>query len=138
MWVHTRLSKKSPASKKKRTRGRGALVMGSGTSKRPLEVDVSSLSAPRRQADCLLVAAFPHPDSELKTVRLCVHMILLLPSAGPPCSQKGDVLLLEVGNIGFRLLRSGTEDPINLWPWGQIHSWAHGPNKFTFRYFDEG
>ena len=54
------------------------------------------------------------------------------------CAQKGDVLLLEVGSLGFRLLRPTTEDPVFLYPWGQIHSWAHGVKRFTFRYFDDG
>lgn len=52
--------------------------------------------------------------------------------------QKGDVMILEVGSLGFRCLRPTTEAPLLLFPWGQIHSWAHGPDKFTFRYFDDG
>ena len=46
--------------------------------------------------------------------------------------------MLEVGSLGFRLLRPTSEDPLSLFPWGQIHSWAHGTNRFTFRYFDDG
>lgn len=51
--------------------------------------------------------------------------------------QKNPVLVLEVGKLGFRLLRPDTEDPICLFPWGQVHSWAHGTGRFTFRYFDD-
>ncbi|KAG1673259.1 hypothetical protein FOA52_002539 [Chlamydomonas sp. UWO 241] len=52
-------------------------------------------------------------------------------------APKGDVLLLEVGPDGFRLLRH-TKEPFCMFPWGQIHSWAHGASVFTFRFFDDG
>jgi len=35
------------------------------------------------------------------------------------------------------LLRTDTEDAIYDFPWGQVHSWAHGPERFSFRFFEE-
>jgi hypothetical protein len=36
------------------------------------------------------------------------------------CMQRSPVLVLEVGKHGFRLLRPDTEDPLCLFPWGQV------------------
>ena len=47
-------------------------------------------------------------------------------------------MLLEVGCLGFRLLRPHSDDCLYAFPWGQIHSWAHTDNRFSFRYFDDG
>ena len=52
--------------------------------------------------------------------------------------QKSAVMLLEVSKLGFRLLRPSTCDPLFMFPWGQIQSWAHGTAKFTFKFYDDG
>eukprot|EP00195_Chlamydomonas_chlamydogama_P007852 CAMPEP_0202893312 /NCGR_PEP_ID=MMETSP1392-20130828/2916_1 /ASSEMBLY_ACC=CAM_ASM_000868 /TAXON_ID=225041 /ORGANISM="Chlamydomonas chlamydogama, Strain SAG 11-48b" /LENGTH=217 /DNA_ID=CAMNT_0049577599 /DNA_START=146 /DNA_END=796 /DNA_ORIENTATION=- len=78
---------------------------------------VTGLPAPYTREDCMFFTIIPTED-ELR--------------------RKGEHLVLEVGRQGFRLLRPSTEDPLSLFPWGQIHSWAHGTNRFTFRYFDDG
>eukprot|EP00967_Tisochrysis_lutea_P121833 scaffold201088_cov18-Tisochrysis_lutea.AAC.1 len=54
------------------------------------------------------------------------------------CMQKSPKMVLEISSLGFRLLRPETEAPLGLYSWGQIHSWAHAPNDFAFRHFDEG
>ncbi len=122
--------------------------MGSGTSKtQPEEFDVASLPQPRSRDDCMLFSVVP-TEEDLKRVssrretawlaRLQLGAPAVIASPCPACPQKGDVLLLEVGPLGFRLLRPVTEDPLSLYPWGQIHSWAHGDKRFTFRFFDDG
>lgn len=123
-------------------------------------MDLSTLPAPVLQGDCKLFAVVPI-DSNLKKVRCwwpsfascasrsvtqprlsaCAHALFCTRAYYHAChagAQKGSTLLLEVGDTGFRLLRTGTHDPIFLFPWGQIHSWAHGDCRFTFRYFDDG
>ncbi|KAG2494568.1 hypothetical protein HYH03_007334 [Edaphochlamys debaryana] len=52
--------------------------------------------------------------------------------------KRSTVIALEVGMLGFRLMRPRTEDCLFAYPWGQIHSWAHTDNRFSFRYFDDG
>uniref|UniRef100_A0A7S3QS32 DUF4476 domain-containing protein n=1 Tax=Dunaliella tertiolecta TaxID=3047 RepID=A0A7S3QS32_DUNTE len=52
--------------------------------------------------------------------------------------KKSPKMVLEISSLGFRLLRPETEAPLGLYSWGQIHSWAHAPNDFAFRHFDEG
>ncbi|GFH09518.1 DUF4476 domain-containing protein [Haematococcus lacustris] len=54
-----------------------------------------------------------------------------------PQLQKGSPLLMEISRLGFRFLRPSTEDPLRVFPWGQIHSWAHDDQLFNFRFFDE-
>ncbi|GAX80847.1 hypothetical protein CEUSTIGMA_g8282.t1 [Chlamydomonas eustigma] len=92
--------------------------MGGGSSKQVVDVDVSALAPPDKRPENIVLFSVMPQEGELK--------------------KKGDTLLLEVGNLGFRILRPETEDPLALFPWGQIHSWAHGTSKFTFRYFDDG
>jgi len=92
--------------------------MGGGGSKHVVDVDVSALSPPDSRPENIMIFSVMPQEGELK--------------------KKGDTLLLEVGSLGFRILRPETEDPLALFPWGQIHSWAHGTNRFTFRYFDDG
>jgi len=93
--------------------------MGSGASKPAVrEVTpeaLAALPAPKVTGDVVLLSMLP--EGELQ--------------------KKGDLLLLEVGPIGFRILKAGTQDPIYLFPWGQVHSWAHGTNRFSFRFFDD-
>lgn len=94
--------------------------MGGGTSKAPVDkvdIDLATLPGPVVRDDLKLFSVVP-VDEDLK--------------------RRSAVLLLEVGDTGFRLLKSGSEDPILLFPWGQIHSWAHGDSRFTFRFFDDG
>ncbi|GFR52966.1 hypothetical protein Agub_g15643, partial [Astrephomene gubernaculifera] len=52
--------------------------------------------------------------------------------------KRSTVSVLEVGALGFRLLRPASEDCLLAFPWGQIHSWAHTENRFSFRFFDDG
>ncbi|PNW78330.1 hypothetical protein CHLRE_09g401650v5 [Chlamydomonas reinhardtii] len=52
--------------------------------------------------------------------------------------KRSSLVLLEVGCLGFRLLRPHSDDCLYAFPWGQIHSWAHTDNRFSFRYFDDG
>jgi len=70
---------------------------------------------------------------------LLLNMLSLFPSAlsGSAGPQKFPKLVLEVSSLGFRLLRPETGAPMGLYSWGQIHSWAHAPNDFAFRHFDE-
>mmetsp|Transcript_15213 Transcript_15213/g.49933 ORF Transcript_15213/g.49933 Transcript_15213/m.49933 type:complete len:225 (+) Transcript_15213:115-789(+) len=49
----------------------------------------------------------------------------------------GPLALLEVGPDGFRLLRAVTEEPLFVFPFPQVHSWAHAPDRFSFRYFED-
>lgn len=51
--------------------------------------------------------------------------------------QKSLEMVLEVSRQGFRLLKPGSEDPVAVYPWGQIHSWAQVGTNFAFRYFDD-
>mmetsp|Transcript_18473 Transcript_18473/g.40415 ORF Transcript_18473/g.40415 Transcript_18473/m.40415 type:complete len:247 (-) Transcript_18473:219-959(-) len=48
----------------------------------------------------------------------------------------GGLVLLEVGQRGFRVLRPNTEDPLFDFPFPQVHSWGNVPNKFSFRFYD--
>ncbi|GLI66393.1 hypothetical protein VaNZ11_010185 [Volvox africanus] len=52
--------------------------------------------------------------------------------------RRSAVVVLEVGPLGFRMLRPNSTDCLFAYPWGQIHSWAHTDNRFSFRYFDDG
>lgn len=54
-----------------------------------------------------------------------------------PLLQRYGTVLLEVGTLGFRILRPATEDPLFVHIWGQVHSWTHGPGHFSFKYFDD-
>lgn len=46
-------------------------------------------------------------------------------------------VLLEVGARGFRLLRTSSEEPLFDFPFAQIHSWGHLPNRFSFKFYEE-
>mmetsp|Transcript_11304 Transcript_11304/g.13350 ORF Transcript_11304/g.13350 Transcript_11304/m.13350 type:complete len:234 (-) Transcript_11304:228-929(-) len=50
---------------------------------------------------------------------------------------KTTLCLLEVSPHGFRILRLHSEDPLFDFPFPQIHSWGHMPNKFSFRFYEE-
>lgn len=63
-------------------------------------------------------------------------LVYVLPQ-DEPMKQRSPTMLLEVGPLGFRLLRPETEDPLYCFLWGQIHSWSQSNGKFTFRVFDE-
>lgn len=66
-----------------------------------------------------------------RELHLTSHILCLM------CVQRSAVCQLEVGTTGFRLLRPGTKDSLGMFPWGQIHSWAHTELRFTFRFFDD-
>ncbi|GLC45917.1 hypothetical protein PLESTF_000712100 [Pleodorina starrii] len=51
--------------------------------------------------------------------------------------KRSTVVVLEVGPLGFRLMRPNSSDCLFAYPWGQIHSWAHTDNRFSFRFFDD-
>jgi len=74
-------------------------------------------AAPRREGELLLLMASPMENNLLV--------------------KTGGTVLLEVGDAGFRVLRADTEDAVAQFPWGQVHSWAHGEDRFSFRYFEE-
>jgi hypothetical protein len=38
---------------------------------------------------------------------------------------------------GFRLLRTSSEEPLFDFPFAQIHSWGHLPNRFSFKFYEE-
>lgn len=46
-------------------------------------------------------------------------------------------MLLEVSARGFRLLRTSSEEPLFDFPFAQIHSWGHLPNRFSFKFYEE-
>ncbi|KAK3245359.1 hypothetical protein CYMTET_45068 [Cymbomonas tetramitiformis] len=50
---------------------------------------------------------------------------------------KAPQVLIEISPHGFRLLRLKTEEPLWDFPFPQIHSWGHLPNKFSFRFYEE-
>jgi len=50
---------------------------------------------------------------------------------------KAPQVLLEVGARGFRLLRTSSEEPLFDFPFAQIHSWGHLPNRFSFKFYEE-
>lgn len=49
---------------------------------------------------------------------------------------KGGHALLEVSADGFRVLRDGG-DALAHFMFPQVHSWAHVPSRFTFRFYEE-
>lgn len=38
---------------------------------------------------------------------------------------------------GFRLLRASSEEPLFDFPFAQIHSWGHLPDRFSFKFYEE-
>mmetsp|Transcript_7374 Transcript_7374/g.9975 ORF Transcript_7374/g.9975 Transcript_7374/m.9975 type:complete len:240 (+) Transcript_7374:108-827(+) len=51
--------------------------------------------------------------------------------------QKATQVLLEVSSKGFRLLRMESEEPLFDFPFPQVHSWGHLPNRFSYRFYEE-
>lgn len=77
----------------------------------------TSWAPPRHEGDTVMFMAAPLDDN--------------LPV------KTGNQVLLEVSDTGFRVLRADTEDAVSQFPWGQVHSWAHGEERFSFRFFEE-
>ena len=128
--------------------------MGSGTS-RAADPRLDTLPAIEKRGEVALVSVLPE-DEALRKVRAaaaqvtadaaaamwrsaglgeqtvcCPHMLLSMHV------QKDEVLLLEVGPEGLRLLRPGMEVPVGGWKWPQIHSWESSRVYFSFKFYEE-
>ena len=134
--------------------------MGSGTS-RAADPRLDTLPAVEKRGEVALVSVLPE-DEALRKVRADVPQGAADPAAamsrmclpGPDfvsrlcCPQmllsmhavhvqKDEVLLLEVGPEGLRLLRPGMEVPVGGWKWPQIHSWESSRVYFSFKFYEE-
>ncbi|EFJ51670.1 hypothetical protein VOLCADRAFT_87345 [Volvox carteri f. nagariensis] len=100
----------------------------------PTAADVAALEQPYyRGAREACYYCLPYDDDvkrEIEGHRMRVCMCI--------CMYRSPVVVLEVGPLGFRLLRPNSKDCLFAYPWGQIHSWTHLENRFSFRYFDDG
>ncbi|KAK9812797.1 hypothetical protein WJX72_003994 [[Myrmecia] bisecta] len=51
--------------------------------------------------------------------------------------QRGAEVLIEIGREGFRIVRAKTLEPLAAFPFAEVHSWSHGPTRFSFKYYDD-